>query len=99
MTQFTLITKTITPSVADTNADFGVAFGHNLLTLPWGVDFTVSDIKERIAPDFTIQKVTAYLRKAVCYGVMARKEVFTGEHYLDKSGNLVPIMRAFYTRV
>lgn len=99
MTKFTILTKVITPCVADTKADFAVAFGHNLLALPWGVDLTVSDIRAQIAPDFSIQKVTAYLRKAVAYGVMVRKEVFTGEYHLDRGGNLVPTNRAFYTRV
>lgn len=100
MTKMTLITvTTVKADTTFTNSDFACAFGHCLASLPVGQGFTAQQIRDKVAPDFTVQKVTAYLKMATMHGIMSRIEHQTGETFLDAYGNERPIIKALYTRV
>lgn len=100
MTKMTLITiSTVSPEDTFTNADFAVAFGHGLGLLPMGIPMTATQIRDAIAPKFTTQKITAYLKMAVVHGIMAREEITTGETWVDNHGNLRVVVKAVYKRI
>lgn len=73
-----------------TNAEFATAFGHNLALLPVREMFTVTEIRNMIAPQYPVQKVTAYLRMAVAHGIVCRTEVHTEHDFVDALGNRHP---------
>ena len=100
MTKMTLITMTtVSPENTFTNANFAVGFGHALAALPVGVPMTAKQICDAICPEFTVQKVTAYLKMAVMHGIMKREEVTTGETWVDNHGNLRMTVKAVYKRI
>lgn len=73
-----------------TNAEFATAFGHNLALLPVREMFTATEIRNMIAPQYPVQKITAYLRMAVAHGIMYRTEVHTEHDFVDALGNRHP---------
>lgn len=100
MTKMTLVTiATVSPDTTCTNADFAVGFGHALALLPMNAPMTATQIRDAIAPKFTTQKVTAYLKMAVIHGIMKREEVTTGETWVDNHGNLRMTVKAVYKRI
>ena len=100
MTKMTLITvSTISLETTCTNADFAVAFGHGLGLLPMNTPMTATQIRDAIAPQFTTQKITAYLKMAVIHGIMVREEITTGETWVDNHGNLRMTVKAVYKRI
>ena len=100
MTKMTLVTiATVSPDTTCTNADFAVGFGHALALLPMNSPMTATQIRDAIAPKFTTQKVTAYLKMAVVHGIMKREEVTTGETWGDNHGNLRMTVKAVYKRI
>ena len=100
MTKMTLITiSTISLEDTFTNADFAVAFGHGLGLLPMNTPMTATQIRDAIAPQFTTQKITAYLKMAVIHGIMVREEITTGETWVDDCGNLRVVVKAVYKRI
>ena len=100
MTKMTLVTiATVSPDTTFTNADFAVGFGHALALLPMNSPMTATQIRDTIAPKFTTQKVTAYLKMAVVHGIMKREEVTTGETWVDNHGNLRMTVKAVYKRI
>ena len=100
MIKMTLVTVTpVSPDTTFTNADFAVGFGHALTLLPMNSPMTASQIRDAIAPKFTTQKVTAYLKMAVIHGIMKREEITTGETWVDNHGNLRMTAKAVYKRI
>lgn len=100
MTKMTLITvSTVSIDNTYTNADFAVAFGHGLGLLPMNTPMTATQIRDAIAPQFTTQKITAYLKMAVIHGIMVREEITTGETWVDNHGNLRVVVKAVYKRI
>lgn len=100
MFKMTLVTvTTVSHENTFTNADFGVSFGHALALLPMNIPMTATQIRDAIAPKFTTQKVTAYLKIAVAHGIMKREEVTTGDTWVDKHGNLRMVVKAVYKRI
>ena len=100
MAKMTLITMTtISPENTFTNADFAVGFGHALALLPMNSPMTAMQIRDAIAPKFTVQKVTSYLKMAVIHGIMVREEITTNETWIDNRGNLRMTVKAVYKRI
>lgn len=73
-----------------TNAEFATAFGHNLALLPVREMFTATEIRNMIAPQYSVQKITAYLRMAVAHGIVCRTEAHTKHDFVDALGNRHP---------
>ena len=73
-----------------TNAEFATAFGHNLALLPVREMFTATEIRNMIAPQYPVQKITAYLRMAVAHGIVYRTEAHTEHDFVDALGNRHP---------
>ena len=73
-----------------TNAEFATAFGHSLALLPVREMFTATEIRNMIAPQYPVQKITAYLRMAIAHGIVHRTEVYSEHDFVDALGNRHP---------
>lgn len=81
-----------------TRAEFGVGFGQALASLPLHHKFTATQIRDEIAPDFTTQKITAYLKKACLLGIVKRTEEVKNV-WVDPRGKSHIQHQAFYERI
>ena len=100
MAKMTLITMTtVSPENTFTNTDFAAGFGHALALLPMNSPMTATQIRDAIAPKFTTQKVTSYLKMAVIHGIMVREEITTHGAWVDNRGSVRMTVKAVYKRI